>query len=76
MVGNIIKKEKIILLLDFEKVVTDINPEVGISEKRIHNIDYRERGDIKVAIVDDSLLIRELLKETLTKAGFRNFNSF
>lgn len=76
VVGNIVKKDKIILLLDFEKIVTDINPEVGISEKRIYNIDYRERGDIKVAIVDDSLLIRELLKETLTKAGFKNLISF
>lgn len=76
IIGNIVKKDKIILLLDFEKIVTDINPEVGISEKRIYNIDYRERGDIKVAIVDDSLLIRELLKDTLTKAGFKNLIAF
>lgn len=76
IIGNIVKKDKIILLLDFEKIVTDINPEVGISEKRIYNIDYKERGDIKVAIVDDSLLIRELLKDTLTKAGFKNLIAF
>lgn len=76
IIGNIVKKDKIILLLDFEKIVTDINPEVGISEKRIYNIDYKERGDIKVAIVDDSSLIRELLKDTLTKAGFKNLIAF
>ncbi|MGL5614692.1 MAG: chemotaxis protein [Sarcina sp.] len=76
IIGNVIKKDKIILLLDFEKIVTDINPSVGINEKRIYDIDYKDRGDIKVAIVDDSLLIRELLKETLNKAGFKNLLTF
>lgn len=76
IIGNVIKEDKIILLLDFEKIVTDINPDSGISEKRIYDIDYKDRGEIKVAIVDDSLLIRELLKETLTKAGFKNLLTF
>lgn len=74
--GNIIFKDKIILLLDFEKIVTDINPSTGISEERLVHVDYKDRSNIKVALADDSPLIRKLLKDTLTKAGFTSLNFF
>ncbi|MGL5575033.1 MAG: chemotaxis protein [Sarcina sp.] len=76
VIGNIIEGNNVILLLDFEKIVTDINPKVGISEDRIVDADYRERGHIKIGIVDDSLLIRNLLSCTLEKAGFENVKKF
>lgn len=76
VIGNILFNEKIILLLDFEKIVTDINPSTGISEERIINVDYKDRSSIKIMLADDSALIRRLLKETLTKAGFRNMRFF
>ena len=61
-------------MLDFEKIVTDICPSSGISEDRLVNVDYKDRSNIKVMLADDSALIRRLLKDTLTKAGFRLFN--
>ncbi|MBE6069090.1 MAG: chemotaxis protein CheV [Clostridium lundense] len=76
IIGNIILNNKIIFLLDFEKIVTDINPESGISEDKIIDVEYRDRSDIKLMLVDDSPLIRRLLRETLTKAGFTNLKSF
>ncbi|WP_297517853.1 chemotaxis protein [uncultured Clostridium sp.] len=76
VIGNIIEGEKVILLLDFEKIVTDINPKVGISEDRIVDVEYRERDHIKIGIVDDSLLIRNLLGSTLEKAGFKDVRKF
>lgn len=76
IIGNIILDNKIIFLLDFEKIVTDINPESGISEDKIIDVEYKDRSDIKVMLVDDSPLIRRLLKETLTKAGFTNLRFF
>ena len=76
VIGNILLNDKIILLLDFEKIVTDINPSTGISEERIVNVDYKDRSHIKVFLADDSSLIRKLLKDTLTKAGFKKLTIF
>lgn len=76
VVGNIIFDDKIILMLDFEKIVTDINPSAGISEDKIVNVDYKDRSDAKLVLADDSPLIRKLLKDTLTKAGYNNLKIF
>ncbi|MGL4761138.1 MAG: chemotaxis protein [Sarcina sp.] len=76
VIGNIIENDKVILLLDFEKIVTDINPKVGISEDRIIDVEYRDRKHIKIGIVDDSVLIRNLLGCTLEKAGFKDVRKF
>ena len=76
VIGNIIVNNKIIFMLDFEKIVTDINPNTGISESRMVNVEYRDRSAVKVVLADDSALIRRLIKETLTKAGFTNLTFF
>ena len=75
-VGNILLGTKVLIMLDFEKIVTDICPSSGISEDRLVNVDYKDRSNIKVMLADDSALIRRLLKDTLTKAGFRNLRIF
>lgn len=76
VIGNIIMNKKIMLLLDFEKVVTDISPSTGINEDRIVEIEYKDRSNIKVILADDSPLIRKLLKDTLYKAGFKNLKIY
>ncbi len=76
VIGNIVLGEKILLLLDFEKIVTDINPNVGISKERINDIAYKDRSNVKILMADDSVLIRSLLKETLNKAGFTKLKTF
>ncbi|SHH15059.1 chemotaxis protein [Tepidibacter thalassicus] len=76
VIGNIILGDKIIMLLDFEKIVMDINPGSGISEKKMENIDNRDRSNIKMILADDSPLIRRVLNNTLTKAGFKDLRFF
>ncbi|MBU3214353.1 chemotaxis protein [Clostridium estertheticum] len=76
VIGNIVLSNKIILMLDFEKIVTDISPSTGISEDRIVDIDYKDRSNIKLVLADDSPLIRKLLNDTLIKAGFLNLKIF
>ncbi|MFT8352218.1 chemotaxis protein [Clostridium saccharoperbutylacetonicum] len=75
-VGNILLNGKVLIMLDFEKIVTDIAPSVGISEDRLVKVNYKDRSDIKLVLADDSALIRRLLKDTLTKAGFSNMKVF
>ncbi|MBU3178739.1 chemotaxis protein [Clostridium estertheticum] len=76
VIGNIVLSNKIILMLDFEKIVTDISPSTGISEDRIVDIDYKDRSNVKLVLADDSPLIRKLLNDTLIKAGFLNLKIF
>ena len=75
-VGNILMNGKVIIMLDFEKIVTDISPSNGISEDRLVKVEYKDRSNIKLVLADDSALIRKLLKETLIKAGFTNLRIF
>ena len=63
-------------MLDFEKIVTDIAPNSGISEDRLVKVEYKDRSNVKLVLADDSALIRKLLKETLTKAGFKSMTVF
>lgn len=76
VIGHILLDDTILLMLDFEKIVTDISPKTGISAERIGNIEYKDRSDIRIAMADDSTLIRTLLKDTLTKAGFKKLEIF
>lgn len=76
VIGHILLKDKILLMLDFEKIVTDISPKTGISQERIGHIEYKDRSDIKIAMADDSTLIRKLIKDTLNKAGFTQITTF
>ncbi|MCD2346224.1 chemotaxis protein [Clostridium guangxiense] len=76
VIGNILLDKTILLMLDFEKIVTDISPKTGISEDRIVDVEYKDRSNIKIALADDSALIRKLLKDTLYKAGFKELKLF
>ena len=75
-VGNILLNDKVLIMLDFEKIVTDIAPSSGISEDRLVKVEYKDRTDVKLVLADDSALIRKLLRDTLTKAGFKNLTVF
>lgn len=76
VIGNVIFDNRIILLLDFEKIVTDINPEVGITDSKMLEITPQDRSHVKLILADDSALIRSLIKNTLTKAGYRDMKFF
>lgn len=76
VIGNILIDKTILLMLDFEKIVTDISPKTGISEDRIVDVEYKDRSNLKIVMADDSVLIRKLLKDTLIKAGFKNLKIF
>ncbi len=76
VIAHIVFREDIILLLDFEKIVMDINPNAGINEKRMKNIKRKDRRNIKVILADDSILIRRVLNDTLVKAGFKDLRFF
>ncbi len=76
VIGNIKLRDNILMMLDFEKIVMDINPETGITEDRIVEIENKDRSHIKLLLADDSPMIRAVLKKTLLSAGFKTLKFF
>ncbi|MGD6817579.1 chemotaxis protein [Metabacillus sp. 84] len=74
--GVIQLNEKMILMLDFEKIVVDIDPASGLTVERVKKLGKRERSEKKILIAEDSPMLRKLLKETLEEAGFSNMELF
>jgi two-component system chemotaxis response regulator CheV len=77
VIGNINLNNRIVMMLDFEKIVMDISPSTGIAGQKMDDVKSNSgRKNLKVAIADDSPLIRQVLKDTLTGAGFTNLRFF
>ena len=76
VIGVIKRNEEMILLLDFEKIMVDINPESSISVESVKKLGKRERSEKKVVIAEDSPLLRKLLFDTMNEAGYVNTEFF
>jgi two-component system chemotaxis response regulator CheV len=71
IVGLVKIEDKIISLLDFEKILTEINPIVGINKDRIDKIEHFEsRSNKHILIAEDSTFLIELIRESVKKAGY------
>lgn len=70
VIGVVKLEGKMILLLDFEKMIVDINPESGINVQQIKKLGKRERSNKKIVVAEDSPLLRKLLHDTLAEAGY------
>jgi two-component system chemotaxis response regulator CheV len=68
--------DRIISILDFEKITFDISPESGIQMSDVDVYANRERSDVPVIIAEDSALLRKMLLESLHTAGYSNVNIF
>lgn len=69
-------QDEMVLLLDFEKIVVDINPESRINVDQVQKLGIRERSVKKIVVAEDSPLLRKLLQETLDEAGFQFIEFF
>ena len=76
LVGIVQLQEEIILLPDFEKIITDISPESGLSADMISDQDNRKQKSTNIIIAEDSIFIQNILKEVLEAAGYTNLTFF
>ncbi|AIE59467.1 chemotaxis protein [Bacillus methanolicus] len=76
IIGVIKLNGEMILLLDFEKIVLDINPELGINVQQVKKLGKRERSNKRLLVAEDSPMLRKLLQDTLTEAGFEMIEFF
>ena len=70
--GIIKMADRLVIILDFEKIVTDISPETGLKIAEIEALGNRERSDLPILIAEDSHLLNKLISDALTKAGYVN----
>jgi two-component system chemotaxis response regulator CheV len=68
--GIVKMDQKLIVILDFEAIVSDISPETGLRVNDIENIGERARCDDSILIAEDSPLLSNLITDCLKKAGY------
>lgn len=76
VIGVIKREDSMLLLLDFERVILEINPDTGISVESVKKLGKRNRSDKKILIAEDSPLLRKLLNDTMNEAGYMNLEFF
>jgi len=59
---------RIIFILDLEKIVAELNPELGL--RFDENVTWEEGTQYRALIADDSTLIREMIGDLLHRANF------
>jgi two-component system chemotaxis response regulator CheV len=74
--GVVRTQDGMILLLDFEKILVDINPATGINQDRLKQVERKDRSHYRVVVAEDSAMLRKLLSDTLTEAGFQHMEFF
>ncbi|MBR3839905.1 MAG: chemotaxis protein CheV [Erysipelotrichales bacterium] len=69
-------EDRLITILDFEKIVAEISPETSIKESEIDELGERQISNEPIVIAEDSVLLAKMIVECLHKAGYRNINQF
>lgn len=70
--GIIKINDKLIIILDFEKIVAEISPETSLKISDIDNMGPRVRNELPILIAEDSALLSKLITDCLHKAGYTN----
>ncbi|EGQ8017149.1 chemotaxis protein CheV [Vibrio alginolyticus] len=78
VVAVVRKEGNLIMILDFEKIIADINPELSMEKydvKGDKSVDLNQRMVGKrnaktIMVVDDSAFIRSLIQDTLASSGY------
>ncbi len=63
---------RLIILLDFEKIIADISPETTLKIEDVEALGARERSNLPILIAEDSPLLSHLIQDCLKKAGYNN----
>lgn len=67
-------EDRLITVLDFEKIVADIAPNTSIQVDKIDELGDRAPSTKPILVAEDSILLAKMIKESLSKAGYTNIN--
>lgn len=63
---------RLIILLDFEKIIADISPATTLKIEEVDALGARERSNQPILIAEDSPLLSQLIQDCLKRAGYSN----
>ena len=72
IVGIVRIEDKLVLLLDFESIVADISPDVGIQMSDVEALGERKKNAAPILFAEDSHLLSMNIYDGLTQAGYIN----
>lgn len=61
---------RLVIILDFEKIVAEITPEAGIQMSELDRLGERKKNDTPIIYAEDSQLLSLQIYDSLTKAGY------
>jgi len=64
--------DRLVIILDFEKIVADISPETGLKMNEVERLAGRNRSSVPIVIAEDSHLLNKLINDALVKSGYDN----
>ena len=70
--GVIKMNDRLVVILDFESIVSSISPETGLRTADIDTLQARDRSDSRILIAEDSPLLSKLITDCLRKAGYQD----
>lgn len=68
--------EDLVTILDFERIVAEIAPQTSIQLSEVEELGPRERSDKPIWVAEDSILLSQMIRTALTKAGYTNLSMF
>lgn len=73
MATGIVKTgDKLILILDFERIVEEICPETSLRVSELDELGERKRSDVPIIIAEDSAMLSTMIRDALERAGYTN----
>lgn len=74
---GIIKKDgKLIIVLDFEKIVTEISPDIGMKTIEVDAYKDKPRSEQPIVVAEDSPMLGQIITDCLSRAGFEKIKLF
>ena len=69
-------KDRLITILDFDKIIADISPETSITLDRLDELGDRVESQKKILVAEDSMMLSNLIIGFLHKSGYKNTVKF
>lgn len=64
--------DRLITILDFEKIVAEVSPESSIQYEEIEKMGERQESEKPILVAEDSMLLAKLIIDCLHGAGYKN----
>ncbi|MBR1759995.1 MAG: chemotaxis protein CheV [Schwartzia sp.] len=79
VVGMVRFGDRIVLLMDFESIIAEVNPQIN---RKLTNVQSRQdnlqamRESTPIVVAEDSMMLRNMVVGTLKDAGYGNVSAF